>query len=123
MYPKLSKMACDVLAVPATGAGIEREFSISGRVVSKQRNRLSPTTIRDLMQYKRWVARHGIVIPVEESLGIFNETEHNEMDYDAESDFFEDEDEEEENGDLAEWLKEWSKKEPVSEKIRRVAKK
>ena len=75
------------------------------------------------MQYKWWVARHGIVIPVEESLGIFNETEHSEMDYDAESDFFEDEDEEEENGDLAEWLKEWSKKEPVSEKIRRVAKK
>ena len=52
MYPKLSKMACDVLAVPATGAGVEKEFSISGRVVTKQRNRLSPTTIRDLMQYK-----------------------------------------------------------------------
>src|SRR5437762_12202968 len=81
MYPKLSKMARDVLAVPATSAGIEREFSISGRVVTKQRNRLSPTTIRDLMQYKRWVARHGIVIPVEESLGIFSETEDDEMDY------------------------------------------
>jgi len=52
MYPKLSKMARDVLAVPATGAGVEREFSISGRVVTKQRNRLSPTTIRDIMQYK-----------------------------------------------------------------------
>ena len=60
---------------------------------------------------------------MEESLGIFNETEHNEMDYDVESDFFEDEDEEEENGDLAKWFKEWSKKEPISEKIRRVAKK
>ena len=48
MYPKLSKMARDVLAVPATGAGVEREFSISGRIVTKQRNRLSPTTIRDL---------------------------------------------------------------------------
>ena len=35
-YPKLSKMARDVFAVPATGAGVEREFSISGRVVTKQ---------------------------------------------------------------------------------------
>ena len=57
MYPKLSKMAHDVMAVPATGAGVEREFSISGRVVTKQRNRLSPKTICDIMQYKRWVAR------------------------------------------------------------------
>ena len=59
MNPKLSKMARDLLTVQATGAGIEREFSISGRVVTKQRNGLSPTTIRDLMQYKRWVARHS----------------------------------------------------------------
>ena len=48
----VSKMARDVLAVPATGAGVEREFSISERIMTKQRNRLSPTTIRDLMQYK-----------------------------------------------------------------------
>ena len=122
MYLKLSKMARDVFAVPATGAGVEREFSISGRVVTKQRNRLSPTTIRDLMQYKRWVARHGIVIPVEECLGIFGETEDDEMDYEVESEFFDDEDEEEKNDGLAEWLKEWSRKEHVSEKIRRVAK-
>jgi len=47
MNPKLSKMARDVSAVPAMGAGVEREFSISGRVVTTQRNRLSPTTIRD----------------------------------------------------------------------------
>src|SRR5579859_3845661 len=52
IFPKLSKMAHDVYAVPATGAGVEREFSISGRVITKQRNRLSPSTIRDLMQYK-----------------------------------------------------------------------
>ena len=53
MYPKLSKMARDVFAVSATDADVEREFSISERVVTKQRNRLSPTTIRDIMQYKR----------------------------------------------------------------------
>ena len=68
MYPRLSKMARDVLAVPATGAGVEREFSIAGRVVTKQRNQLSPSTIQDLMQYKRWVARQGTVIPEEEKV-------------------------------------------------------
>src|SRR5438045_7247272 len=98
MYAKLSKIARDVMAVPATCAGVEREFSISGRVVTKQRNRLTPTTIRDLMQYKRWVAKHGIVIPEEESLGAFSETEDDEMDYEAEDEFIEDEDQEEEDG-------------------------
>ena len=122
MYPKLSKMARDVMAVPATGAGVEREFSISGRVVTKQRNRLTPTTIRDLMQYKRWVAKHGIVIPEEESLGAFSETEDDEMDYEAEDEFIEDEDQEEEDGGLSEWLKEWVKREQVSEKVKRIAK-
>ena len=62
MYPQLSKMARDILAVPATGAGVEREFSISGCVITKQRNRLAPSTIRDIMQYKRWLVRHGIVV-------------------------------------------------------------
>ena len=71
------------------------------------------------MQYKRWVARLGIVIPVEENMGIVIETEDDEMDYEAESDFVDDENEEEENGGLAERLKEWSKKEHVSEKNRR----
>jgi len=121
IYPKLSKMARDVMAVPATGAGVEREFSISGRVVTKQRNRLTPTTIRDLMQYKRWVAKHGIVIPEEESLGAFSETEDDEMDYEAEDEFIEDEDQEEEDGGLSEWLKEWVKREQVSEKVKRIA--
>ena len=42
----------------------------------------------------------------EESLGIFNETEDDEMDYETESDFFDDEDEKEENDGVAECLKE-----------------
>ena len=67
-------MARDVYAVPATGAGVEREFSISGRVITKQRNRLNPSTIRDVMQYKRWVARHGILADPMESLEM-DETE------------------------------------------------
>jgi len=33
-YPRLAHMARDIYAVPATGAGVEREFSKSGRVAS-----------------------------------------------------------------------------------------
>jgi hAT family C-terminal dimerisation region len=53
LYHKLTKMVRDMFAVPATGAGVEREFSISGRVITKYRNRLTTSVIRDLMQYKR----------------------------------------------------------------------
>jgi hAT family C-terminal dimerisation region len=102
VHPKLSKIARDVMAILATRAGVERKFSISGRVVTKQRNRLSPATIRDIMQYKRWVVRHGIVIPEEESEGAFSDTEDDEIACDEEGEVFEDEDE----GGLSEWLRE-----------------
>lgn len=61
MFPKLAQMARDTYAVPATGSGVEREFSISGNIVNNRRNRLSPKTISDIMQYKRWMARTGVV--------------------------------------------------------------
>jgi hypothetical protein len=58
----MSKMGRDIYAVPATGCGVEREFSISGKVVSKERNCLQPETISDLMKYKRWVAHNGMIL-------------------------------------------------------------
>jgi hypothetical protein len=42
LYPDLAYMARDVLAVPASGCAVERQFSISGRMAIWQRNRLSP---------------------------------------------------------------------------------
>jgi hypothetical protein len=56
-YPQLSLMVRDTLAVPATGAGVERAFSLSGRVVTVIRTQLSPETIRDIMLYKNHLAR------------------------------------------------------------------
>jgi hAT family C-terminal dimerisation region len=35
MYPKLSKIARDIFVIPVTGAGVEQEFSICGRMVTK----------------------------------------------------------------------------------------
>ena len=77
-------------------------------------------TIHDIMQYKRWVAKHGAYIHNEEPLA--NEVEGEEMDYDAEDEFtWEEEDEEMENG-VAEWLKEWLKRESISGKVRKLTK-
>ena len=109
IFPKLSKMARDVYA---TGAGVEREFSISGRVITKQRNRLNPSTIRDVMQYKRWVARHGIIADPMESLET-DETEDQNQEVLLEDD-------ENVNSELVEWLKAWEKKEKLSQRVKRL---
>ena len=56
-YPDLARMARDVLAVPASGCAVEREFSISGRIASWQRCRLSAATIYNSMMYKASLGR------------------------------------------------------------------
>jgi len=67
--------------------------------------------------------RHGIVIPEKESQGAFSETEDDEMVYDEENQVFENEDEDEGEDGLSEWLKKWDKRECVSEKVKRIVKK
>ena len=57
LYPDLGKMVRDVLAVPASGCAVERQFSISGRMTIWQRNRLSPKVISDSMIYKGALAK------------------------------------------------------------------
>ena len=55
-YRDLALMARDVLAVPASGCAVERQFSISGRMTVWQRNRLSPRVISDAMIFKAALA-------------------------------------------------------------------
>ena len=57
LYPDLSLMTRDNLAVPASGCAVERQFSISGRIAIWQRNRLSPRVISDALIYKGWLAK------------------------------------------------------------------
>ena len=57
-YPELSMMARDIHAVPAVGAGVERAFSKSGRVVRPDRARLSHRTITESMMYKDLCTRY-----------------------------------------------------------------
>ena len=56
-FPQLDKMIRDTLAVPATGAGVERQFSLSGRITTAIRSRLNPDTISKIMMYKDHLTR------------------------------------------------------------------
>ena len=57
VYFHLARMARDVYAVPATGAGVERQFSKSGRVVIWARALLNPDAICETMMYKDYLDR------------------------------------------------------------------
>jgi hypothetical protein len=50
-------MVRDTLAVPATGAGVERQFSRSGRIMPSLHHQLSPNTVYEIMMYKNHLAR------------------------------------------------------------------
>src|SRR5437667_4581329 len=58
-FPHLNLMARDTFAVPATGAGVERVFSKSGRVATWSRARLHAKTIAETMLYKELLVRLG----------------------------------------------------------------
>src|SRR5437773_11734529 len=59
IYPNLSRMVRDTLAVPATGAGVEREFSKSGKGATYSRSRLNNNTVTDIMMINTFEATHG----------------------------------------------------------------
>ncbi|CAM4835812.1 unnamed protein product [Rotaria magnacalcarata] len=48
-YPILAKVAARVLAVPATSAAVERDFSFTGNIITQKRSKLSPDTINDIV--------------------------------------------------------------------------
>mgnify|MGYP001559935908 CR=1 FL=1 len=53
-YPMIARMAKDHLAVPATSVDSELIFSVSGDIVTKKQNRLSPSTLRYLLCLRKW---------------------------------------------------------------------
>jgi hypothetical protein len=59
-YPVLSKVAARVLAVPATSAAVEREFSLAGNIITQKRSKLSPDAVNDMVfnhSYKKYKHR------------------------------------------------------------------
>jgi hypothetical protein len=59
-FPNLSHMAKNYLAVPPSGYAVKREFSVSGRITTWQRNRLSAEHITESMIYKSQLRREGL---------------------------------------------------------------
>ena len=55
-------MAWDVFAVPATGAGVEGQFSRSGKVETKLRAQLDPVTTAETMMYVDMLKRKNRAI-------------------------------------------------------------
>ena len=54
-YPRLSRMALDLLTVPPMSAECERLFSTTGRMVTKSRNRLDASTIGLCQTLRSWL--------------------------------------------------------------------
>jgi len=101
-WPRLGRMVRDVFSVPPSGSGVERQFSIAGRVATWQRNQLSAKRISDIMMYKNHMARSGCLLEVA------SEWADTTISGEIES---EDEENEEEEQDavrtLAEWRSNW----------------
>jgi hypothetical protein len=53
-YPRLAAMARDYLAIPATGAPVERVFSGGTDLIQDKRGRLSEGSVRFCMCLKNW---------------------------------------------------------------------
>jgi hAT family C-terminal dimerisation region len=101
MFPHLARMACDVFAVPATGAGVERQFSKSGRVATSARALLHPDTVCDIMMYKDYLSRIGKPLTPERHI----------LEIYADSGNGEEKDEDpEDSAKMIEWEKEWWQK-------------
>jgi hypothetical protein len=59
-YPRLSRMALDVMTVPAMSSECERLFSATGLMVTPLRNRLDAGTIGLIQTLRSWL-RAGII--------------------------------------------------------------
>ncbi|OBS15380.1 hypothetical protein FPOA_27103 [Fusarium poae] len=59
-YPRLSRMALDLLTVPLMSAEYERLFSTTGYMVTKSRNRLDASTIGLYQTLRSWL-RAGLI--------------------------------------------------------------
>jgi hypothetical protein len=113
ILPHLNLMTRDTFAVPATGAGVERIFSKSGRVANWTRARLNPKTITEIMLYKDHLSRQGWPLNAEDErnkaerkIERRQKMEPTPMRREEEVDFDSEEDDEDDPV-LINWEKEW----------------
>lgn len=61
-YPRLSKFAPDILAVPAMSADPERTFSVTKLTVSSQGYSLSPEMMEEIQCLRDWLSHQAITV-------------------------------------------------------------
>ena len=59
-YPRLSRFARSILAIPATSVPSECTFSTSGRVISDYRSSPNAETVQALMLYGDWLKKRPV---------------------------------------------------------------
>ena len=108
VFSKLIKWTRNTYSARFSGSNIEREFSISGRVITKQRNRLIGETISDIMYYKRWATRR------DQNFSLYRQRNMREVAFGSKEGDSNDELKfEERNKELENWLNEWMKSKDV----------
>ena len=111
-WPHLGLMVRDTFPVPATGAGVERIFSKSGRVASWSRARLQAETIRETMLYKDFLVRTGDPLNEEaERRKTERRKERKKKLKSVEEDISESDEDEDNDAVLIRWEQEWWRKE------------
>ena len=61
-YPTISRMAHDVLAIPASTVASESAFSTGSRVISDYRSRLTSETVNALICLQDWMRPSGTLL-------------------------------------------------------------
>jgi hypothetical protein len=61
-YPTLSRMARDILAIPASTIASESVFNIGPRVLSDFRSRMTPETVEALVCLQDWIKANGKIM-------------------------------------------------------------
>ncbi|CAG8752843.1 967_t:CDS:2, partial [Cetraspora pellucida] len=56
-YPTLSIIACDYLPIQATSVASEQAFSIAGKTITEERNKLDEETARAILCLKSWIRK------------------------------------------------------------------
>ena len=80
LYPHLALFARDSLGVPATGAGVERLFSESGKIDTPERNRMLGKTMTAYMQVRHRYKREYMAIEDEDIPKEMSDMEEDDID-------------------------------------------
>ncbi len=61
-YPRLSRFALDILAIPAMAVDPERTFSTAKLTITSQRHCLHPDVVEEIQCMRNWLGQHAITL-------------------------------------------------------------